>query len=69
MAKRKIKINNFKILRMSKGLSQNDLASIMGVTPRTIQNYETGRIFPPVNIAKKIADEFGKPIEEIFFTL
>jgi putative transcriptional regulator len=64
----KKKISNFKILRITKGLTQDDLALIAGVTSRTIQQYETGKRFPPVDVAKKIADELGKPIEEIFFT-
>jgi DNA-binding XRE family transcriptional regulator len=61
------KINNLKLLRITHGLTQNELGTIAGVTSRTIQFYETGKRFPPVDVAKKIADEFEKPIEEIFF--
>lgn len=61
------KLSNFKILRMKKGLTQGELAEAVGVTSRTIQHYEAGKRFPPVDVAKKISDKFGAPIEEIFF--
>jgi putative transcriptional regulator len=67
MTKKK-NINKFKILRVTKGLTQDELATIAGVTSRTIQYYENGKRFPPVDVAKKIADEFEKPIEEVFFS-
>ncbi|WP_139905655.1 helix-turn-helix transcriptional regulator [Clostridium thermarum] len=65
---RQKKNSNFKIFRVTKGLTQKDLAMLVGVTDRSIQLYESGKRFPTVDVAKKIADELGKPIEEIFFT-
>jgi len=62
------KNNKFKIARITSGLTQKELGDKVGVTSRTIQFYETGVRFPPVDLAKKIADEFGKSMEDIFFT-
>ena len=59
---------NFKILRIKKNLTQKELAEKVGVTSRSIQYYESGRILPSLIVAKKIADEFQQPIEAIFFT-
>lgn len=47
---------NIKKLRNKKGLTQKELAEIMGVTSITIQNYESNRREPKVEMLKRIAD-------------
>lgn len=64
----KRKVNNFKIFRITKGLTQEELAEKVGISTRTIGLYESGKRLPTVDVAKKIAIIFEKGIEEIFFT-
>ena len=49
------------------GMSQAELAAILGVTKQTISNYETEVRVPPDAIKIKIARYFGKTVQEIFF--
>ena len=43
-------------LRRMKGYTQGELANVVGVTTRAIQNYENGSRFPKKDILAKIAD-------------
>lgn len=45
---------------------QEDLASIVGVSRQTIISIEKGKYNPSILLAFKIANHFGKAIEEIF---
>lgn len=38
--------DKIKELREANNMTQNELASLINVTPRTLQNYETGRSYP-----------------------
>lgn len=62
---------NIKQLRTEKGLSQEDLASILFVTRQTISNYETGRSYPDIDTLEQISKAldvelswllYGKPV-------
>lgn len=59
--------NNLKVLRAEKNWSQADLAEKLNVSRQTINALETGKYDPSLPLAFKIADLFGKKIEEIFF--
>ena len=59
--------NNLKVLRAEKNWSQADLAEKLNVSRQTVNALETGKYDPSLPIAFKIADLFGKKIEEIFF--
>ena len=48
-----------KQLRVNRGLTQNDLAAVLEVNRATISGYETGGVYPSVEIMKKIAEFFG----------
>ena len=48
-----------KDLRKSKGLTQQQLANSIGVLPKTISKWETGRGFPDVSIISMLADTLG----------
>ncbi len=48
-------------------ITQQDLANAVGVTRLTIHSIEKGKFMPSVFLALKIAQYFGKPLEEIFF--
>lgn len=45
---------------------QEDLANIVGVSRQTIISIEKGKYNPSILLAFKIANHFGKTIEEIF---
>ena len=46
-------------LRRMKGYTQGELANIVGVTTRAIQNYENGSRYPKKDILAKIAEALG----------
>jgi Predicted transcriptional regulators len=54
-----------KKLRTDKGLSQEDLAKIVGVKQQTIGGWENGRTEPDHQITCKLADFFGVTTDEL----
>ena len=59
-------LNNIKVYRAMKNISQEELAVAIGVTRKTINTVETGKFIPSTVLALKIARYFGVPVEEIF---
>lgn len=53
-------------LRKERKVSQEELATAVGVTRQTITSIECGKYIASLPLAYKIARYFGKPIEEIF---
>lgn len=53
-------------LRRGKNESQTELAHVIGVALRTIQNYESGSVDVPVNKLKKIAHHYCVTIPYLF---
>jgi len=51
-----------KAARLQAGISQERLSALLGVTKRTIINYENGQTLPPVNLLPKIAKLFSVPV-------
>ena len=51
--------NEIKDYRKKKGLSQDDLAVILGVTRSKIANWENGRTFPKPDMIQEIANKLG----------
>ena len=58
--------NNVQTCRTSANLTQEDLASAVGVSRQTIIAIEKGNYVPSVLLALKIAETFNKPVEDIF---
>lgn len=58
--------NNLEALRKEKGIRQEELAEILGVSRQTIGSLENGRYNPSIMLAFKIARFFNMSIEEIF---
>jgi transcriptional regulator with XRE-family HTH domain len=56
---------DMKRARSKKGLNQEDLASLVGLHPNTIGNYERGRRSPDFDDLQKIASALGEPRFEI----
>ena len=59
-------LNQIKVYRAMKNISQEELAVAIGVTRKTINTVETGKFIPSTVLALKIARYFGVPVEEIF---
>ena len=58
--------NRIKILRAEFDLTQQQLAEKLGVTRQTILAIEKGTYDPSLKLAFRMAEYFGKAIEEIF---
>ena len=58
--------NTMKVQRAMRDLTQADLAVLAGVTRRSINAIETGRMVPSVLLALKIARALGVPLETVF---
>ena len=58
--------NNLRVLRAIRNITQEDLASIVGVTRQTILAIEKGKYNPSLELAFKIAKYFDTTIEEVF---
>jgi transcriptional regulator with XRE-family HTH domain len=57
-----------KQLREAKGWSQDELARRVGLTSKTISNYETGTRGvkePPLSTVRALADALGVPLDEL----
>ena len=52
-----------KQLRKELGLLQSELASELGTTASNISNYENGKIKPPIDKIKAMAEIFNVPID------
>ena len=52
-----------KQLRTLKGIKQEELAKAINVSQKTISHYETGRVIPPVDVLKSLADYFGVTVD------
>lgn len=53
--------------RTHAGLSQKDAADRLGVTPKTLGNWEKGRTFPPVDKVLAICELYGVPYDQLNF--
>jgi len=58
--------NNLKVQRAIKNVTQEDLARAIGVSRQTINTIESGKYVPSTVLSLKIAQYFGKALEEIF---
>ena len=58
--------NRIKELRTNLSMTQAELADVVEVSSRTIISLEKGQYNPSVVLAHRIAQVFGKTIEEIF---
>ena len=59
--------NRLKVARAEMDLTQEELAQRVGVSRQSINAIESGRYVPSTVLALKMAQVFGKPVEEIFF--
>lgn len=59
--------NHLKEIRKEKGLSQSELAEMVGVSRNTISSIETGQFNPTAKLALIICIAVEKKFEEIFY--
>jgi len=60
-------VNNIRRLRFDAGeMTQQDLADRVGVTRQTIIAIEAAKYAPSLELAFRIADAFGRALEEVF---
>ncbi len=52
--------------RKAQGMTQQQLAALLGVSRQTIISLESGKYNPSILLAHKIAQTFGVRIEDIF---
>jgi len=58
--------NTLKVQRAIRDLTQAELAALAGVTRRSVNAIETGRMVPSVLLALKLARALGVSIETVF---
>ena len=59
--------NNLKAARAEAGLSQGELASLVGVSRQTISSIETGQFSPTAKLALVLCIALDKKFEEMFY--
>jgi putative transcriptional regulator len=56
-----------KIARVEKGLSQQELANLVGVTRQTIGLIEKGKYNPTLNLCIRIVKTLNKTLNDLFW--
>lgn len=59
--------NMLKQARSEKGMSQSDLAKLVGVSRNTISSIETGQFNPTAKLALILCIALDKKFEELFY--
>ena len=59
--------NDLPAIRKAQGLSQADLAKLVGVSRNTISSIETGQYAPTAKLALLICVALDKKFEEVFY--
>ena len=59
--------NRLREIRLEKGLTQESLATMVGVTRQTVIAVEKRKFVPSVKLALELASALGTPLAEIFW--
>jgi putative transcriptional regulator len=59
--------NRLRVARIEKGLTQEQLAEMAGVTRQTIGLIEAGKYNPTLKLCLKLAEITGKGLDELFW--
>lgn len=59
--------NRVKLARVEKGLTQEELANLAGVTRQTIGLIEAGKYNPTLKLCLSISQITGKGLDELFW--
>lgn len=60
--------NRLAVLRTERGMSRLDLARAIGVNYQTVGYLERGDYSPSLELALRVSEVFGLPVEAIFST-
>lgn len=58
--------NRVKVLRVERGLSRQELAEALGINYQTVGYIERGDYNPSLELAFRICEHFGLPVEAVF---
>ena len=58
-----IVVKNLKYLRNQKGISQQQLAAVLGVSQQSVNKYENHNVEPDIAMLSQMADFFGTTID------
>jgi len=58
--------NTIKVERAILGITQDDLAKLIGVSRQTIHSIEANRYVPSTVLALKLSKLFNKPVNDFF---
>ena len=58
--------NRIKVARAEVNITQGELAEKIGVTRQAVNSIELGKYVPSTLLALKMAQYFGKTVEELF---
>ena len=59
--------NNLKVERAIKNITQEELATVIGVSRQAVNSIELGKYVPSTVLALKLSRFFDKPVNDIFF--
>lgn len=59
--------NTIKQARNKRGLTQKNLADIVGISEKWLSKIESGKQNPTVSLAIRIADALGVKVDDIFY--
>jgi putative transcriptional regulator len=59
--------NRLREIRLGKGLTQESLADMVGVTRQTVIAVEKGKFVPSVRLALELASALETPLAEVFW--
>jgi len=59
--------SQIQLLRKEKGLSQGQLADMVGVSLTQLQRYENKGVQPPADILRKLADTFNTSVDFLIY--
>jgi putative transcriptional regulator len=57
--------NRLRDLRLARGLTQADLARLLGVSAYTVARWEAGEMVPTARNARRLARRLGVSVEEL----
>lgn len=59
---------SIKAARINANMTQTEAASAIGVSNVTISNWENGRTLPDIKTARKIAEVYGVPLDNLYLS-
>lgn len=58
---------SMKAARVNVNLTQPEAAKALGISKGTLQGYESGKVMPKIDVAKKMAELYGQSVDDIIF--